>query len=158
MRTSDAGIELIKQFEGLRLRAYPDPATGGDPWTIGYGSTTDVEPGDVVTPEGAERRLREDLQEAEDAVAALVTVPLNDNQHAALVSFVFNLGYGNFNSSTLLRKINACNYSGAKQEFKRWVYGNSRVMAGLERRRKAEAELFGTPGDWYASVERGGAT
>lgn len=149
MRTSDRGVALIKEFEGLRLTAYDD---GAGIITIGYGHTGDVEPDDVITPEGAERLLREDLQEAEDAVAQLVTVPLNANQHAALVSFVFNCGYGNFASSTLLRKLNAHNYSGAQLEFRRWIYAAGEVMAGLERRRKAEAQLFGAkPNDphWY---------
>ena len=155
MRTSDRGVDLFKAHEGLRLRAYPDPGTGGEPWTIGYGSTTDVEPGDCITPEGAERLLRKDLQEAEQCVERLVSVPLNQNQHDALVSFIFNVGYGNFESSTLLRKLNAHNYSGAQSEFKRWIYASGRELPGLINRREAEARLFSakpsTP-NWFDEV------
>lgn len=158
MQTSQRGIELLKQFEGLRLNAYRDSA---GVLTIGYGSTTDVEPGDSITPEGAERLLREDLKNAERAVEQLVTVPLNANQHAALVSFVFNLGFGNLASSTLLKRLNAGDYQGAQQEFGRWIYANGKVMAGLERRRNAEAQLFGdepSDPDWYsAAIKRSSA-
>ncbi|MCG7598862.1 lysozyme [Halomonas sp. McH1-25] len=156
MRTSDRGVELIKEFEGCRLRAYQDSA---GVWTIGYGSTTDVEPGDCITPEAAERLLRRDLQEAEETVEALVKVPLNQCQFDALVSFAFNLGYGNLSSSTLLRKLNAHNYSGAQAEFKRWIYAGGQKLAGLERRREAEAQLFGSHPDkqtfhWYEEARK----
>lgn len=159
MQTSQRGIEIIKRFEGLSLRAYADPATGGEPYTIGYGSTTDVEPGDSITPEGAERLLREDLKNAERAVEQLVTVPLNANQHAALVSFVFNLGFGNLASSTLLKRINAGDYEGAAQELDRWVYAGGERLKGLERRRAAEKALFLSPDEpsapksWFHEVE-----
>lgn len=153
MRTSDHGVELIKQFEGLRLHAYLDSV--GVP-TIGYGSTSGVELGDTITPEGAERLLREDLREAESAIDHLVTVPLSQNQFDALASFVFNVGHGNLASSTLLRKLNAGDYDGAAEEFPKWRYAGGQVLAGLERRRRAEAELFGSPDDinWYSETTK----
>lgn len=156
MRTSDRGVELIKRYEGLRLVAYLD--TGGVP-TIGYGSTSGVELGDAITPEGAERLLRKDLREAEDAVTVLCKVPLSQNQFDALASFTFNLGYGQVASSTLLRKLNAHNYSGAQNEFKRWVYDNGVKLNGLVKRREAEAQLFGAkPASpsflWYDEILR----
>src|SRR3546814_12847795 len=91
MQTSQRGIDLIKRFEGLRLTAYPDPATGGDPWTIGFGHTKGVKPGMVITAEKAESFLREDLREFEEAVERLVTVHLCQHQFDALIAFTFNV-------------------------------------------------------------------
>jgi lysozyme len=143
-RTSPAGIELIKAHEGLRLAAYPDPGTGGEPWTIGYGHTGGVRPGDRITADEAERILRDDLAWAEQAVAERVSpmVDLTQHQFDALVSLVFNIGRGAFERSTLLRKINTADVEGAAREFSRWVHAGGRVLPGLVRRRQAEAELF----------------
>lgn len=154
MQTSDAGIALIKRFEGLELEAYPDPATGAEPYTIGYGHTGNVSPGDRITEAAAELLLLDDLKEAEAAVERLVIVPLNDNQFSALVSFVFNLGTGNFNGSTLLRRLNDGDYQAAALEFGKWIYGNGKPMAGLMRRREAERQLFVTPTNWYDDTVR----
>lgn len=147
MQVSDAGIELIKSFEGFRANAYPDPKSGGDPWTVGYGSTKfpsgrPVKKGDYVTPAQAEMYLREDVKKFANSVDALVTVPLKQCQYDALVSFVYNLGATNFRSSTLLKKLNAKDYKGAADEFLRWVSPGSSVEAGLRRRRTAERNLF----------------
>lgn len=147
MQVSDAGIELIKSFEGFRANAYPDPKSGGDPWTVGYGSTKfpsgrPVKKGDYVTPVQAEMYLREDVKKFANSVDALVTVPLKQCQYDALVSFVYNLGATNFRSSTLLKKLNAKDYKGAADEFLRWVSPGSSVEAGLRRRRTAERNLF----------------
>ncbi|WP_417764674.1 lysozyme [Shewanella chilikensis] len=131
--------EIIKEFEGLRLEAYKCPA---DVWTIGYGHTRAVVPGDVITEKEAEDFLSEDVEDAEDAVNAYVDVKLNQNQFDALVSFVYNLGAGNFRSSTLLRKLNAGDYLGAANEFKRWNKSGGVTLNGLVRRREAEANLF----------------
>ena len=91
MRTSPAGIELIKDFEGLRLEAYPDPGTGGDPWTIGYGHTgPEVKPGLIISIEQAGALLKEDLVKFEEAVERLITVGLNQHEFDALVSFTYN--------------------------------------------------------------------
>ena len=147
MQVSDAGIELIKSFEGFRANAYPDPKSGGDPWTVGYGTTKfpsgrPVKKGDYVTPAQAEMYLREDVKKFASSVDALVTVPLKQCQYDALVSFVYNLGATNFRNSTLLKKLNAKDYKGAADEFLRWVSPGSSVEAGLRRRRTAERAMF----------------
>lgn len=142
MRTSERGLQFIAEHEGLSLTAYPDPGTGAEPYTIGYGHTRGVKPGDTCTEAQAMEWLREDIQEAERAIERLVTVELNDDQHAALVSFVFNLGAANFGGSTLLKRINAGDFEGASLEFPRWNRAAGRVMAGLTKRRLAEAALF----------------
>ena len=147
MQVSDAGIELIKSFEGFRANAYPDPKSGGDPWTVGHGTTKfpsgrPVKKGDYVTPAQAEMYLREDVKKFASSVDALVTVPLKQCQYDALVSFVYNLGATNFRKSTLLKKLNAKDYKGAADEFLRWVSPGSSVEAGLRRRRTAERAMF----------------
>ena len=142
-QTSPKGVDLIKEFEGLRLNAYPDPGSGGDPWTIGYGHTKGVKKGDVVTQEQAEQMLRQDLRHFERAVASLAP-KTTQSQFDALVSFAFNVGEGNLKSSTLLKKHNAGDYAGAKNEFARWTRAAGRVLVGLARRRAAEAELYGS--------------
>lgn len=139
--TSDKGIALIKEFEGLRLQAYPDPATGGEPWTIGVGHTGGVRRGDVITEAQADTFLRADLGRFEAAVNKLAPVTTQD-QFDALVSLAFNVGEGNLASSTLLRKHNAADYDGAAAEFGRWNKAAGKVMAGLTRRRAAEASLY----------------
>ena len=141
-----AGLELVKEFEGLRLEAYPDPGSvDGNPWTIGYGSTAGVKKGMKITKELAEARLVDDLAEAERAVAELIEVPLNDNQFAALTSFTFNLGRGNLQKSTLRTRLNAGDYEAIPAQLARWNKNDGKVMAGLTRRRAAEAELWRTP-------------
>ncbi len=142
MKTSQRGIDLIKRFEGLRLTAYPDPGTGGDPWTIGYGHTNGVKPGMKITENWAEELLRDDLAEFEAAVNGLVTVRLCQHQFDALVSLVFNIGPGAFSDSTLLRLLNAGLYDDAALQFVRWNKGGGKVLSGLTRRRMAERKLF----------------
>ncbi|MBE9138318.1 lysozyme [Nodosilinea sp. LEGE 07088] len=142
-----AGLEIVKGFEGLRLDAYPDPGTGGEPWTIGYGHTSAagaprVYPGLTITRADAENILKRDLGKYEQAVASAVTRPLTSDQFSALVSFTFNVGAGNLRSSTLLQKLNAGDIAGASDEFSRWVYAAGRVLPGLQRRRRAERALF----------------
>nr|WP_241389545.1 lysozyme [Serratia proteamaculans]ANV21598.1 Mur1 [Serratia proteamaculans]ULG13358.1 Mur1 [Serratia proteamaculans]ULG13571.1 Mur1 [Serratia proteamaculans]ULG13683.1 Mur1 [Serratia proteamaculans]ULG15134.1 Mur1 [Serratia proteamaculans] len=133
------GLKLIKHFEGLRLRAYQCSA---NVWTIGYGHTAGVGPDDVITEEQAISFLRQDVAESERAVNQYVHVPLTQNQFDALVSFVFNLGVGNFRTSTLLKKLNAGDYDGAAQEFGRWIHAGGKALPGLVRRREAESALF----------------
>lgn len=143
MKTSDAGVALIQEFEGCVLHAYPDPGSGGAPWTIGYGHTAGVRPGDTCTREQALAWLREDLQWAEGAVNHLVTVPLAQHEFDALVSFTFNLGQGALAQSTLLRLLNACTvHSVVAQQFDRWINGPGGPMPGLVRRRAAERAMF----------------
>jgi lysozyme len=142
-RINKAGVDLIQQFEGLRLKAYPDPATGGEPWTIGFGHTGGVKPGDVITREQADQFLFNDLRRFEQAVDHLCHY-CTDNQFAALVAFAFNVGVENLRQSTLRRLHNERKYELAQQQFSRWNKANRKVMAGLTRRRAAEAALYGS--------------
>lgn len=146
-RINAAGLAVIKAFEGLATTAYPDPGTGGEPWTIGYGHTSaagdpKVYPGLKITVAQAEAILKRDLILFERAVTQSVTRLPTSNQFAALVSFTFNVGPNNLRTSTLLKKHNAGDIAGAADEFLKWVYAGGRVMAGLERRRKAERALY----------------
>jgi len=135
-------LALIKQFEGLSLTAYPDPGTGAEPWTIGYGHTGDVTKGMVITQEQADAFLLQDAQNAVNQILSLVKVPLTSNQLSALIDFVYNLGIGNLRSSTLLKLLNAGNYAGAANQFLVWDQAAGHVMPGLFRRRMAERTLF----------------
>jgi len=142
MKISPAGRDRIAAHEGCVLVAYPDPGTGGEPWTIGVGHTGGVKKGDRITREQAMALLAEDLHAAETAVNNAITVSLSQNQFDALVSFVFNVGAGAFRSSTLLAKLNARDYAGAADQFLRWSRAGGKVMAGLLRRRNDERDLF----------------
>ena len=137
-----AGLDLIKSFEGLKLASYICPA---GILTIGYGSTGHhVTPGKVITEAQAEQLLKDDLDRFEAAVTRLVTVPLTQNQYDALVSFAFNVGISALERSTLLKRVNAKLFDQARAEFGKWNRGGGRVLAGLTRRRAAEAALFGS--------------
>ena len=143
MNYSKNGLHLTENFEGLRLTAYPDPATHGDPWTIGYGHTgAEVHQGMTITQEQAEEFLMQDVQKAVQTVNSKVHTYLSQNEFDALVDFVFNCGAGNFAGSTLLKKINAGDMEGAALEFQKWDKAAGHVMAGLVRRRQAETDLF----------------
>ncbi|WP_140921096.1 lysozyme [Limnobaculum xujianqingii] len=142
MVTSQNGIDLIKRFEGLVLTAYSDPATGGEPWTIGYGHIEDVKPGDKISEQEAEEFLKDDLKQFESEVSSLVNVSINQNQFDALVSFAFNLGSNALKGSTLLKRLNEGNFRAAAGQFTRWVYANNKFMKGLYNRRRAERDLF----------------
>jgi len=139
--TSERGKSLIRDFEGERLTAYPDPATGGEPWTIGVGHTGGVKRGDTITKAQSDAFLSADLKRFENAVNRLAP-KTTQNQFDALVSFAFNLGEGNLSSSTLLKMHNAGDYAGAAKQFVRWNKAAGKVMAGLTRRREAEAALY----------------
>lgn len=141
-----AAIEIIKEFEGLHLTAYLCPA---NVWTIGYGSTIHpdgrrVMRGDTITMQQAEDYLMVEIRRR----LAAMNLPdsLNDNQRAALVSFVYNVGIGAFNRSTLRRKviINR-NDPTIRNEFMKYNRANGRVLRGLTRRRRAEADLYFRP-------------
>jgi len=144
MKTSDAGIALVQQFEGCVLTAYPDPGnpSTGEPWTIGYGHTAGVKRGDTCTQEQATAWLREDLRFAEAAIQENVRVELTQGQFDALASFIFNVGQGAFRNSTLLKHLNAGDYKAAADQFDVWVNGASGPLPGLVRRRAAEKALF----------------
>ena len=139
MKVSNNGINLVKRFEGLELKAYRDSV---GILTIGYGHTHAVKAGDIITGEQADAFLREDLQVAELTVNTNVKVKLTQGQFDALVSFVFNLGSGNFVKSTLIRKLNAGDYAGAADEFGKWVNAGGKKLPGLVKRRAAEREVF----------------
>lgn len=145
------GINLIKEFEGCHkkradgnIEAYPDPGTGGVPWTIGWGTTRmdgrAVVRGDVITQAKADKLLEDDLVKYAKEVEAAITAPTTQDQFDALVSFHYNTGA--IATSTLTKKHNARDYEGAAQEFGRWNKAGGKVMAGLTRRRAAEAMLY----------------
>ena len=147
---SDDGIELIKRFEGLH-KVQPDGLISSyrcaaGVWTIGWGSTKGIRSGMKITVEEAEEKLRDDLKTAESAVKQHVSVPLSQGQYDALVSFIFNLGAGNFRSSSLLKRLNRGLYDDVPEQLLRWnkarVGGKLTVLRGLTRRRAAEAAIF----------------
>lgn len=138
-RINQDGIDLIKSFEGLFLKAYLCPA---GILTIGYGHTRTVTAGMEITRAQAEQFLQEDLRIFERAVSRLVTVRLNDNQFAALVCFSFNVGVANFESSTLLKLLNRGWYEQVPAQLMRWTRANGEVLGGLSRRRAAEGVLW----------------
>ncbi|HHJ4404335.1 TPA: lysozyme [Citrobacter freundii] len=147
MQTSHEGIALIKCFEGCRLTAYPDPGTGGAPWTIGYGWThpidgKPVKPGMTIDQETADRLLKTGLVGYENDVLKVVRVKLTQGQFDALVSFAYNVGSRALSTSTLLKKLNAGDIKGAADEFLRWNKSGGKVMPGLTNRREAERALF----------------
>lgn len=142
MNLSDAGLALIQSFEGLRLVAYPDPGTGGEPYTIGYGHTGGVKRGDTCTMAQAEAWLALDTQSAVRGVADAIKVPVTQSQFDACVSLAYNVGLGNFRASTLLKLLNASQYGKAADEFTRWNRAAGKVLAGLTNRRAKERAYF----------------
>lgn len=142
MNISDEGLDFILTHEGCKLEAYPDPATGGEPWTIGVGHTGNVVAGDFCTEEQAREWLRQDAQTAVRCVNASVKDNISQNQFDALVSLVFNIGCGNFGKSTLLRRLNDGDDAAAAERFMDWDKANHKQMAGLTKRREDEMELF----------------
>jgi lysozyme len=135
-----AALALIRAAEGCRREAYQDVA---GVWTIGYGHTgTEVKPGLTWSEAQCETALRADVKRAAAAVDHLVTVPLNVNQKAALIDFVFNLGSGRLAESTLLRRLNVRDYVGAASQFGKWVRAGDHVLPALIKRREAERRLF----------------
>lgn len=144
MKISANGLRLKKYFESCKLVAYPDPGSAdGQPWTIGWGHTgKEVVKGLEWTQEQADAALIKDTEKFERIVDSLVKVSLNQNQFDALVCFVYNVGEGNFKTSTLLKELNAGNYLGAAAQLLRWNKNNGKTMLGLARRRLAEKYLF----------------
>lgn len=144
MQISNLGLDIIKQYEGLRLTAYLCPA---NVWTIGYGHTHQVKEGDQITENMATEYLKKDVRHAQNAVAKYVKIEIEQHHFDALVSFIFNVGTGSFKNSTLLRMLNDGNFDGAEKQFIRWnkatVRGVKKVLRGLTDRRQEEAGLFG---------------
>jgi lysozyme len=176
---SDAGLKRIAAYEGWRAQLYEDVAHHA---TIGYGHLVHLGPitaadragqfGKGISTEQGLALLRSDVKRMVDAVRQKVTVPLNQNQFDALVSFTFNVGAGAFGGSTLLKRLNAGDYAGAANEFGKWTKSGGKVFAGLVRRRTEEAALFRggaapmpaprpapapSGGGWYSRVLRNGA-
>tara|TARA_R100001509_G_scaffold130460_1_gene83821 strand:+ start:218 stop:661 length:444 start_codon:yes stop_codon:yes gene_type:complete len=139
MEISQEGLSLIKKFEGCELKAYKCAA---GVWTIGYGSTSNVEEGMEISQERADMLLLEDVDVFEEAVNNLVEVDLEQNQFDALISWTFNLGPTNLKNSTLLKVLNNKDYEGVPAQIKRWNKAGGKVLQGLIRRREAEALLF----------------
>lgn len=138
-QASAAGIDLIKRSEGLRLNAYQDSV---GVWTIGYGHTIGVRPGESITQAQADSLLIADMQDAVSCVDRKVGPEVTQNMFDALVSFVFNLGCAAFSGSTLLRLINAGEDAKASLEFAKWCHAGKQVLPGLAARRSAERDLF----------------
>jgi lysozyme len=139
MKISAEGLALIKKFEGCELEAYQD-AVGV--WTIGYGHIKGVKEGMTITKQQAEEMLEEELIEYENYVKEAVKYQLDQCMFDALVSWTYNLGPSNLNSSTLLKVLNAGDYDGVPEQIKRWNKAGGKVLQGLVRRREAEALLF----------------
>lgn len=139
MKTSEAGLALIRKFEGFRAEAYLDPV--GVP-TIGYGSTAGVKLGQTVTMAEANNLLRDDVAVAEDGINRLISVPLEQNQFDALVSWAFNVGVGAVERSTLRRRLNAGDYAAVPSELMRWTKAGGADLPGLVRRRREECALW----------------
>lgn len=139
MKVSDCGKEFIKSFEGCRLRAYDD---GVGVWTIGYGRTTNVQRGDIITQEQADEWFEEEIDQFANKVQALLLHDVSQNEFDALVSLAYNIGVGAFSRSTLLKRLNEKNYLQAAAQFDVWNKGGGQVMRGLVRRRAAERRIF----------------
>ena len=139
MKVSQECVDLVKFFEGFEAKAYLCPA---NVWTIGYGRTKNVKEGDVVNKRQAERDLLEELEEFGNQVFFAVQVPLEQNEFDALTSWTYNLGVGNLQSSTLLKKLNSGDKNSVPSEMLRWNKAAGKVLAGLTRRRAAEAKLW----------------
>lgn len=138
-KISDKGIELIRSFEGLELKAYLCPA---GILTIGIGHTKGVKKGDTITEEQALQYFKDDVEPIENYLNKL-NICETQGQFDALVSFIFNLGKGSFSRSTLLKKIkNKASDEEICAQFMRWVYAGGKKLNGLVRRREAECSLW----------------
>lgn len=136
---SPTAFQLIKKFEGLRLKAYYCSAGKA---TIGYGHTHNVKLGQVITEEQADEFLKTDVELVVNDLNALIKVSLNQNQADALISFVYNIGVGAFGASSMLKKINQNKLDEVPAQFLKWVYIKGKISKGLINRRKEEANLF----------------
>jgi lysozyme len=144
MQTNEDGLSLIKNYEGLRLKAYKDVV---GVWTIGYGHTSmagdpQVTAGLTITKEQAEAMLRRDLQKYEKAVDDAITADLTANQFAACVSLCYNIGAAGFAKSSVVRFINQGRFADAADAFALWNRAGGKILPGLVKRRAAEAALF----------------
>lgn len=158
MKISAEGLQLIKDAEGLRLKAYKCSA---GVWTIGYGTTSatgliDIKPDTTITKAQAEKLLLKSLKAYEDCVNECVTVELKQSQYDALVCFCYNIGCGAFKKSTLLKKLNKGDYNAVPSELMKWVTitvkGKKVRSTGLINRRTKEAALW-SKDEWEADEE-----
>ena len=138
LETSESMIAVIKKFEGLRLKAYKCPA---GVYTIGYGHTENVNADSEISELMADQILRKDLQKFEQAINSL-DLPLLQCEFDALVSFVFNVGIGNFNKSTLKKLLSQKKFFYAAKEFDKWVFAGGKKLPGLQNRRNIERKIF----------------
>lgn len=146
MKINILGLKICSDSEGLSLKAYVCP---GGVVTIGKGTTkypngSPIRMGDMITRQMADEYLARDCAHAESIVIKKVEVDLNENQFSALVSLVYNIGSGNFGKSTLLKKLNAGDYTEASKQFLVWRKAGGKILKGLEIRRAKEKELFDT--------------
>lgn len=136
----DPAVRLIKKYEGLKLRPYVCP---GGKQTIGWGHVIGRgESFHHINEDQAHQLLIRDIRIAEEAMLRFVKAPLNNNQRCALISFIFNLGAGNFQKSTLLRTVNESRHMDVPEQLIRWVFAGNRRLLGLLRRRVDEAALY----------------
>lgn len=146
MKLNNKGIELMHQYEGLRLTSYLCPA---NKWTIGYGNTfyedgKKVQPNQTITKARADELFKNIVNNSfSQPIRNLLKVELNENQFSALVCFAYNIGIGNLSKSTLLKKVNINpNDISIKKEFLKWNKSGGRVLNGLTKRRQSESELY----------------
>lgn len=144
MKVNQAGLDLIKRYEGWRANAYRD-AVGI--WTIGYGHTSmaghpKVTAGLKITQAEGDAILARDVEKFATGVARLIKVPLKDNQFSALVSFAFNVGLGAFEGSSVLKYVNHSNFAGVPGRLKLWNKAGGKTLPGLVKRRAAEGKMF----------------
>lgn len=132
-------IDLIKEFEGFRSDAYQDV---GGIWTIGYGHTKGVIPGQWMDEGAVTELLEQEINHIVSIISPLITAPLNENQRTALISLVYNISISAFSKSTLLKFINKGDLQTASNEFLKWINVNKKVCPGLLKRRRKEQELF----------------
>ena len=143
MSAYDNAAALVRKWEGCHLKAYPDPASGGDPWTIGFGATgPGIRRGVVWTQQQAEQRLEQDVKRFVDGVRRLLQRPATDKQLGAMASLAYNIGLARFEKSTLLRLFNEGKPEAACKQFGVWVMASGKRMQGLANRRADEAKVF----------------
>lgn len=144
MIASRSATDIVRRFEGCVLFAYPDPGSGGDPWTIGYGATgPGIHKGVSWTQEQAEARLASGIAETAEKVSAIIKdAPTTQGQFDALVSLAFNIGARALAASTLIRMHIGGDFEGAAAQFARWNKASGKVLRGLVSRRAAEAALY----------------
>lgn len=138
-RTNQGCIDIIREFEGVRLAAYYGP---GRNWLIGYGHKAGVVEGMTISQKEAERLLKADLLDFENNVNRLVTVKVNRNQFSALVCLAYNIGSGNFANSTLLRELNSGDFKEAAEQFDVWRMVGGEISSHQVKRRAAERKIF----------------